>query len=482
MRCEEAPLHSILSLSAAIAAAMLSGCGEPAVAPAAPPAAALDEAKRIAAIVDPLITADLASSGTPGAAFVFVRGGRIVYQRGYGRSDLTTQTVVDPEQTVWPMASITKALTAMAALQLVAAGKVDLDADINRYLKRLQVPSQGYGPLTLRHILSHRAGLDELPGRQFDGSARPDLAAFIKSKLVRYRAPGGLTAYSTYGIVIAGLMIEDVSGETYADYVREHIFAPAGMTRARFMIARGDERGVATPYTVEDGRAKAVPHEWYVTTPASSMVASAADMGRLLLVHLEDGAAGGRPILPPPLIRAMHRQQATVHPDVPGWSLGLQLDRANGLDLAEHGGDIAGFASLFTVVPELNAGFFIVHHGEGGDLRFRVKEALLDAVHPPAAPPAVPRADPRRAASMREYAGRYISTLACRTCRAAEADVFALSVEPDGTLSLWGQRWVPLRRDLFIRDDGRRLLGFARDQAGRIVSLSAGSWRVADRL
>ncbi|MGH8252014.1 MAG: serine hydrolase domain-containing protein [Steroidobacteraceae bacterium] len=146
-------------------------------------------ADAVAATVDPIIEAELKTSGAPGAAFVFLQHGRIVYQRGYGVSDLGRGTKVDPTRTVWPIASITKIVTAMAVLQLVDQGRVNLDTDVNRYLKRIQVPAQGYPPLTLRHLLSHTGGLDELPGRQFDDVARPDLAAFMKDRLVRFRAP-----------------------------------------------------------------------------------------------------------------------------------------------------------------------------------------------------------------------------------------------------------------------------------------------------
>ena len=102
--------------------------------------------------------------GIPGAAFVFVRDGRTVYERGYGVSDVSDGTPVDPAETIWPIASITKLITSVAALQLVERGLLALDEDINRYLVRVQVPSQGYPPLTLRHLLSHTSGLDELPG------------------------------------------------------------------------------------------------------------------------------------------------------------------------------------------------------------------------------------------------------------------------------------------------------------------------------
>ena len=246
------------------------------------------------------------------------------------------------------------------------------------------------------------------------------------------------------------------------------------------MLHRGDEKGVATPYEIDDGRARPVDYEWYMTPPTSSMVATAADMGRLLLVHLANGKAGSAEILPPALVRAMHEQQATNHPDLPGWSLGFQLDNVNGVAIVEHGGDIAGFSALFALLPEKNEGFFIVNHGEGGDLRFRVKQALLDALYP-ARPASVPATDPKNAPGLAEYAGRYISSISCRTCTLADDQFFTVQAQPDGTLSLWGQAWVPLRRDLFIRDDGKRLLGFARDANNRIVSVTGGSWRVADR-
>jgi len=280
-------------------------CVSNAIAADAPADAAAT--RQIASIVDPIVEKEIAA-GVPGAAFVFVRNGAVVYERGYGVADIATKTKVDPERTVWPIASITKTVTALGALQLVADGRVKLDGDLNRYLKRVQVPAQGYAPLTLRHILSHTGALDEIPGRRYDGRQPPDMAAFLKDKLVRYREPGKLTAYSTYGIALAGVLIEDVSGESYADYLKQHIFAPAGMGSARVMLRQGDEKGVATPYEIDDGRATAIQYEWYQTPATSSMVATAADMGRLLLVHLADSNR----LLSPALMRAMHEQQATL--------------------------------------------------------------------------------------------------------------------------------------------------------------------------
>ncbi|MGH8596931.1 MAG: serine hydrolase domain-containing protein, partial [Gammaproteobacteria bacterium] len=253
--------------------------------------------RRVAAIVDSIVEDDLAERGAPGASFIYVSHGRVIYHRGYGVSDLTSGAPVKPESTIWPVASITKTVTALAVLQLVDRGLVDLDTDVNQYLRRIQVPSNGYPPLTLRHLLAHTGGIDELPGRQFDGSEPQDLAKFLQDRIVSYRAPGQLTAYSTYGILLAAVVLEDVTGQNYADYVRDHVFRPAGLKSARIMAVRGDEVGVATPYEMEDGSARAAPFEWYVSTPASSMVATADDMGRLLMLHLADGRIGDARIL-----------------------------------------------------------------------------------------------------------------------------------------------------------------------------------------
>jgi len=269
----------------------------------------------------------------------------------------------------------------------------------------------------------------------------------------------------------------------YEDFVRTRILEPCEMRSARFLLRKGDEHGVATPYRLDNGMASVMPHEWYVTTSTSSLVATATDMARFAMLHLSDGECAGRQILGKSLVRAMRTQQATVHPAVPGWGYALQLDEVNGRKVAEHGGDIGGFSSLLVLIPEEHAGFFVVNHGEGNDLRFAIKSALFDGLYPASHARTAPQPDPAAATSLREYAGRYRSSLACHTCpNVGQEQDFELTVGSGGVLQLWGQQWVPLEHDLFVRTDGTRLLGFARDDGGRIAAVSGGSWRVADRL
>src|SRR5262249_10890194 len=163
--------------------------------------------------------------------------------------------------------------------------------------------------------------------------------------------------------------------------------------------------GLAAPYEIDDGHARRLEYEWYSTPAVASAVSSAMDMGQLLIGLTENTLLSGA------TLRSMTTTQATLHPDVPGWGYGFQLDSVNGRRVAEPGGDIGGFAGLLTLVPDEKLGFFIVHHGEGSSLRFAVRAMLLDKLLPghPALPVALHGVD------LQPYAGRYRASFYCHT-------------------------------------------------------------------
>ncbi|HWM27406.1 MAG TPA: serine hydrolase domain-containing protein [Woeseiaceae bacterium] len=422
--------------------------------------------------IDAKIESELRRSGTPGAALVVVRDSRIVHARGYGLADVEAAQAADAN-TVWPIASITKVLTAIAAMQLVEAGKLSLDEEVATYVKRLRVPDEYDSPIIVADLLRHTSGLDELPGRRVDSAAdiRP-LRDFLSDHLVQYRSPGIFTSYSSYGMALAGLLVEEITGSSYADYVQSRIFRPLGMNDSRIMMRAGDDSGLAAPYEIDDGKSRRMDYEWYSTPPVASAVSSAIDMGHLLIGLTE------ATILSRATLRAMMTTQATLHPDVPGWGYGFQLDSVNGRGVAEHGGDIGGFASLLVIVPEESLGFFIIHHGEGSSLRFAVRELLLDQLLPgqAVAPVALHGMD------LAPYAGSYRASFDCHTCtNRPTVPEFDVTVD-DGALQLWGHRWVPIGTDLFAREDGRARLAFVREDRGHITALTGGSWRVGERI
>lgn len=462
---------------ALISGAALAACGSALrVAPESSSASAssVGALQRLAGAAEAIVAPSLAAEGIPGAAFVAFDQSGEREERHWGVADREAGAAVGAD-TVWPLASVTKVLTAASAMTLVEQGRTELDAAVSTRLRSLQLPDFEGPAITLRHLLSHTAGFDEVRGRIWTAQTPPPrVADFLRTgKLVRIRPAGELTAYSSYAIAVASVLIEDVSGRRYEDYVREALFEPLSMSSARFMREARDARGVAAGYVIEDGAAQRTDHEIYVTTAASSAVCTIADISRFGAMLLS-----GARVLSAPTAAEMLRQQATVHLRVPGWGLGVQLDMVGGRRIVEHGGDIGGFACLLTLVPELGVGFFTVHHGEGGDLRFRVRESVLNAIAPEVAQP--PQPDAQMSRRLSDYAGRYRSTLDCYTCG---GDATAFEVRAlDGAIELWGQRWIPVDADFFLRDDGLRSLGFKRDDTGRVVAVSGGAWRVATRM
>jgi CubicO group peptidase (beta-lactamase class C family) len=426
--------------------------------------------------IDQLIESELQKSGTPGATLIVVHNGKIVHARGYGYADLESHLKAD-ENTVWPLASITKVLTSIAVMQLVDSSKIKLDEDVNTYLKWVQVPNTFPKPITVADLLRHTSGLDELPGRRFEKPEDvPPFEKFLSTHLVRYRPPGEFTSYSSYGMSLAGLLVEDVSGSSYSDYIRTHLFEPLGMKSARVMTKSGDEKGVATPYEIEDGKAKRIDYEWYATPPVASAVMSANDMARLLI----DLTAQKPKVVSQNALKQMVTTQATLHPAVPGWGYGFQLDEFNTHTIAEHGGDLGGFAALMSIVPDNRLGIYVVHHGEGSSIRFKVRNAILEKYFPvkPSTPAAIKNVD------LNQYAGKYRASFQCHTCADGGPPVpeFEVSINKDATLDLWGSRWIPIDKDLFARDDGRARLAFIRDKKDKVIALSGGSWRVGERV
>lgn len=162
---------------------------------------------------------------------VVVRDGRIIHARGYGLANAELRTPADVH-TVWPLASITKLVTAIAAMQLVESGDLSLHQDINTYFKRLRVPDKYDSPITLGDLLRHTSGLDELPGRRVARAEDIEpFHEFMSDHLVQYRAPGTFTSYSSYGMALAGLLVEEVTGLSYAEYVASAVSSSMNMGR-----------------------------------------------------------------------------------------------------------------------------------------------------------------------------------------------------------------------------------------------------------
>jgi CubicO group peptidase (beta-lactamase class C family) len=435
----------------------------------------------LAAFVDSFMTARMASERIPGADFVFVRNGRVLVTRGYGLARVDQPRPVLPESTIWRVGSISKVFTAVAVMQLVDRGAVELDAQVDTYVRRVAIPRTYPDPVTVRHLLNHTAGFDEVrPGTQAQTrDALLPLDQFLNDRLVRVRPPGRTTAYSTYGITLAGEMIEEVSGATYEDFLQRNIWEPLGMRRSGIDVPSTLQGDVAMGYEIRGDSLVSQPWEWYHTAPASSINATVADMGRFVLSQLPTSGVAAPRILSDSARREMQRQQATMHPSIPGYAIGYNEDYVGDLRVLEHAGNMAGFSALMVLIPGEDAGFFVVHHLEGSRLRDDLKWLMLERFFPaatqrrpvPATLPPVETVQPER------FAGRYIPLWSCFSCQPIRAgSVMTVTARPDGTLEFAGGRWIAVDSLRFVRENGSGYIVFRTDSAGAVRELFAGGF------
>ena len=326
----------------------------------------------------------LSSGDIAGAVVVVVRDGQVLTQRGFGYADVARRAPVDPDRTLFRPGSVSKLFTWTAVMQLVEQGRLDLDADVNRYLD-FQIPPRDGQPITLRNILTHTAGFEEALKNiiGYDAAVPPYGELLRRWTPERVFAPGTTPAYSNYATSLAGYIVERVSGEPFNTYVERHIFAPLQMRNASFaqplpprlrsMMATGYERASGD----------VVPFEIVGPSPAGSLSATGADMGRFMIAHLNQG---GR-ILRPETARMMHTTTLPILPSINRMALGFYQTNINGQRVVAHGGDTVAFHSDLHLFIDRNVGIFISmnslgREGAAGDLRTGLFEQFADRYFP----------------------------------------------------------------------------------------------------
>ncbi|GAB3370341.1 serine hydrolase domain-containing protein [Massilia agri] len=306
-----------------------------------------------------------------GAAIVVVKDGTLLFARGYGYADIENKVPISPIRTLFRIASVSKVITYTAVMQLVERGKIDLDADIARYVD-FPIPARFGKPITMRHLMSHTAGFDDtVQGRWVKaGDLGPLRDYLVRHMPARLYAPGTVPAYSSYSTTLAGYIVERVSGEPFNTYIENHVFKPLEMDYSSFaqplpshlapLLAKGYR-------TASDGPS---PFAIAQAAPATSMSSSAMDMARFMLAHLGADTASAKPLLKSTTLAAMHSIQFRHHPAGPGIALGtFEMDSA-GPRVIGHTGDIPNYYSGMYLFPQQRVGLFIVQNSEaGGDMR-----------------------------------------------------------------------------------------------------------------
>lgn len=373
--------------AALLSAALCLGAGGSALAQQTALPAAMTTGD-LAALFDEHAVREMNKADVAGAAVAVVKNGAVVFARGYGYADVERKQPVSPSHTLFRIASVSKVITYTAVMQLVERGKIDLDADVGRYVD-FPIPTSFGKAITMRHLMTHTAGFEEtVRGRWVE----PDELTSLRAYLVRHMprrlfAPGTVPAYSSYGTTLAGYIVERVSGEPFETYVQKHIFAPAGMRHSSF--------GQPLPTHLAPMLAKAYmngsgPERGFDTAqigPAASMSSSAMDMARFMLAHLGAANGAGQPLLKPTSLATMHSVQYRHHPAAPGMALGVYEMDEVAPRLVGHMGDIPGFHAAMYLFPEQRVGLFIVQNTETGEtMRHRLLKVFAERYLTPPGP------------------------------------------------------------------------------------------------
>jgi CubicO group peptidase (beta-lactamase class C family) len=291
-----------------------------------------------------------------GLALGVVRDGALEHFTGLGMADAAAGRPVERD-TVFRIGSISKTMTAVAILQLVEDGELELDAAVNDLGTRARI--DGPAPVTVRHLLTHTSGLGELR-RPSDlvrpviglgakpGEPPPTLHEYYARPLRTAVEPGTKWAYANHGFALLGLIVEDLRGRPFPAVMRERIFEPLGMEHSDFERTPRVRERLAVGYQPARKGFKPVKDLEIVVGPAGACFSTTADMARYAAAL----AGGGAPLLRPESLARMLEPQGEPDPDMPAMGLAFFLGRTGGHRVAGHDGGWPGFVSALAFAPD----------------------------------------------------------------------------------------------------------------------------------
>lgn len=464
------------------------------LAPATPPKAEISQevppavpmtthpltAADVETFLDGLVPLQLEKDDIAGVTVSIVKDGKLLLARGYGYADYEKKRPVSAETTLFRIGSVSKLFTWTAVMQLAEQGKLDLDGDVNAYLD-FKIPAAFGQPITLKNLLTHTPGFeDQVKDLFVDVADRPSLGNYLKTHIPsRIYPPGTTVAYSNYGAALAGYIVERVSGRPFSQYIDENIFKPLGMGRSTFVQPLPAALAGQMSNGYKNASDGSKPFEVVGPEPAGSMSASATDMAKFMIAHLQGGQLGEARILRPDTVGRMHSKLFELHPAANAMAYGFYEESRNGHRIIGHAGDTAYFHSNLHLIPGAGLGLFVSYNSAGRgttEPRARLWDALLDRYFPESStPPTLPSASSDAQSVSGSYQiSRRIETSFLRA--AAVLGEFTVTPSADGLITVAQiqgpngkpKRWREIAPLVFRDVDGKDYLAFKRDGRGRM--------------
>jgi serine beta-lactamase-like protein LACTB, mitochondrial len=322
--------------------------------------------------IDTAVSSFMSRQNIPGVSIAIAQDNQIRFQRGYGMADIEN-FVPAKALTVYRIASVTKSLTAVAAMQLVEKGKLDLDAPVQKYAPSF--PTKNF-PITTRQLLGHLAGIRNYRRGEGERTIRYDtltdaLAIFKDDPLEQ--EPGTRYVYTTYGYTLLGVVIEGASGMLFPEYMAKYIFQPAGMQHTYvddlYAIIRNRAHGY-TPrvFAVLDGNYRnPVLMDSSYKIPGGGLLSTAEDMARFAIA-VQNGI-----LIKPETFAEMSQSQKTRDGRETGYGYGWYVGGTAGFssgapDAVWHGGVQPGFTSVLVILPRKHLAVVVLTNLEAGGM------------------------------------------------------------------------------------------------------------------
>jgi len=416
-----------------------------------------------------------------GGYFAEVAHGEVIETSAFGKA---------LPDSLWRAASTSKAFTALGIMRLVEQGQLDLDVDVNQYLKTLKVPATKGKPITLRHLLMHTSGLDDpFIGSGFLAAAgeQGPLATTMKKWLPeRLYEPAEVRLYSNFGFGLAGAIIEDVTGKRYEDFMRSDVLEPLGMTHSTFqqpLSKESEQRFVPSIERTALGFTHPAEIIYHRATSGGGMTTTLADLLRFVRFVQGEGSIDGHQVLRPETLSRMLGENTNLANESESYGFGIGIYRGERYWLS--GGDLGGYHTVLFWFPEHDRRALVVMAASASNvatynLVSKVMESWFGAPKKSSVGPvaAIPGA--------RELAMRVAGTY--RPARYSYHDLgktFVVTLDQsvqangDGSITYRGERWIAVEPLRFGNVADGRQLTFQEDSNGRIRFLNRESVRIA---
>lgn len=435
--------------------------------------------------VDAYVQAQMAQQHVPGLSLVIAQDGKTVFAKGYGMADTTAKTPVTPD-TVFHIGSITKQFTATAIMMLVQDGRIKLDDPITTYFPTAPATWKN---ITVRHLLHHTSGLP----RDFPVETLQTLAAqptWTVDQIVRMagtvpleNATGAVMVYSNLGYHLLGLLVEKTSGQYFADYLRQRVFTPLGMTSADVISTARTNPALATGYAWEEQAlrpASTWPQQPYAIEGEGGLRMSARDLAKW------DAALLGERYLSKTSLAEMWTPTRLNDGGTAPYGFGWVLDEINHHPYAWHDGRLSGFTSQF--VRHANEGLSVIVLSNLDDVRIEKIASRISAIVNPALDwAAAPDPQPQTGVLLRAMVDEAVRGAFTVDERFDPSLRAALTAEKVRDVNAYFSAWAPIERFGYVDQvevDGKRvarylvrskidqaLFGIAVDANGRITFL-----------